>query len=1806
LSAVSTEAVTLTVAATAVSPATASDYNLSTNKTLTIAAGSTTSTGTVTITAVNNDVDGPDKEVTVSATVTGGNGVAAPSDKTLTITDDDTRTVSLALGSASISENSGSTAVTATLSAVSTEAVTLTVSATAVSPATSADFTLSANKTLTIAAGTTTSTGTVTITAVNNAVEGSDRQVTVSATVEGGNGVAAPADKTLTITDDDTRTVSLVLASSSISENGGSTAVTATLNATSTQAVTLTVSSLAVSPTVSGDFTQTGTTLTIAAGATTSTGTVTIAAVNNSVDGPDKKVTVSATASGGNDVADPSDQTLTITDDESAPTVSLVLGSSSISENGGSTAVTATLSAVSTEAVTLTVSATAVSPATSSDFSLSTNKTLTITAGATTSTGTVTITAVNNSVEGSDKEVTVSATVSGGNGVAAPSDKTLTITDDDTRTVSLVLGSSSIEEGSGSTTVTATLNAASSQAVTLTVSSSPVSPALSGDFTQSGTTLTIAAGATTSTGTVTITAGDNDTVAADKKVTVSATATGGNGVAAPSDQTLTISEDDTATLTFASTAVSVREGAKASFIVELSTTVASDVTFSWQTADGSATAGSDYTAQAATSVTLAAGSTEGILDVQTLTDSVREGDETFTVKISASNLPTGVSLGTATATATIAGTASGPRTDLPSVSLVLSSPSISENGGSSTVTATLSEASSEAVTVVVSATPKSPAVAGDFTLTGSKLQIAAGSTTSTGTVTITAVDNDVEAADKSVTVSASVSGGNGVDPPASRILTITDDDGAPTVSLALSSSSISENGGSTTVTATLSKESSQAVTVTVSAAPVSPAVAEDFTLTGSTLTIAAGATTSTGTVTITAVDNEVDAPDKEVTVSGTVSGAGGIAAPANQTLTITDDESPPGESPSTTTLAIGPASQTVAEGDSASFTVTLSQALAADVSFRCTTSDGTATGGVDYVAVAAQMDTITAGKTEFVLTLPTSGDSEEEGEETFSMTLTADDLPDGVTLGTTSVTVTITDGDQTPRAPPVPSVIVQVDPRYQTVVEGVTAEATLSLLGPEPQDMSFTLSAVEHGATAGADFAVREDATVTIAAGETEATVRVRTIEDDVLEADETFSIVFTSDDPTIGALASTITIVDDDDVTLSIGPATQAVAEGDDATVTVSLSSPVSDDVAFTWETEDRSATAGADYKAPTDGTTTIPAGGTSVTLTIPTVDDDEVEGNERFKVRLSADSLPDRCVLDETTAFVTIEDSDRVTLSVADVSVDEGDTASVAVSLSGALPTELVFGWQTADGTAVPGADYTAQPYAETAIAPGETTAILSIPTTADGLVEGDEAFAVTIEPLDLPRGVDVGATTATATIVDDDRAVLSVGPSPQTVPEGGTVHFRIEISAAVDHDMAVSWSTVGGDSEAGTDYVFASGTVTFAAGDTQGKSISVETVEDTIIEEEETFTIEIETVNSIPDGVTLGPPAEVRIGDVNRRPVADAGDDILVDPGELVTLDGSSSSDRENGTLLWLWSQTGGEPVALSDSASVNPSFTAPDQPGPVTFSLVVDDGIAASEPDHVTVTVRDAQPRFLETVDGMSYEAGRRIDPVTLPEASGGNGALAYTLESEPTGLGGLNFDPVTRVLSGTPRHAGRFTFTYRVDDADADRSLGDAAVQSFPVLVNAAAEKAVLEKTLAAFGRGTLFGAIDSIGYRFSDAPGAGVFSVAGQQVPLDDSGSTATATGSGFSSGFGQSLFGGGGGLGSGLGGGQHSGFGFGPGAFGGGFGGWSYGPGMGTPPFGGNFGLGSVEISSSPPAAPEILDRRERTARLLGGTSFV
>jgi chitinase len=91
------------------------------------------------------------------------------------------------------------------------------------------------------------------------------------------------------------------------------------------------------------------------------------------------------------------------------------------------------------------------------------------------------------------------------------------------------------------------------------------------------------------------------------------------------------------------------------------------------------------------------------------------------------------------------------------------------------------------------------------------------------------------------------------------------------------------------------------------------------------------------------------------------------------------------------------------------------------------------------------------------------------------------------------------------------------------------------------------------------------------------------------------------------------------------------------------------------------------------------------------------------------------------------------------------------------------------------------------------------------------------------------------------------------------------------------------------------------------------------------------------------------------VNNVPVANAGPDQTVDVDDVVTLTGAGSFDVNGNPLTYAWTLTTkpeGSTAALTGATTVSPTFTA-DLAGTYVASLVVNDGIANSAPDTVSV-------------------------------------------------------------------------------------------------------------------------------------------------------------------------------------------------------------------------------------------------------------
>ena len=236
----------------------------------------------------------------------------------------------------------------------------------------------------------------------------------------------------------------------------------------------------------------------------------------------------------------------------------------------------------------------------------------------------------------------------------------------------------------------------------------------------------------------------------------------------------TITNDDTAALpTLSISDVSVTEGnfgtKTATFVVTLSAAASGTVTVGYSTANGTATAGSDYVAKSGT-LTFTAGQTTKTIAVVVTGDTTVEPNETFTVNLAS---PTGATILDAQGVGTIV---NNDGAALPT--LAIGDVSVTEgNSGTTTATftATLSAAASSTVTVNY-ATANGTATAGtDYVGQSGTLTFTAGQTTKT----IAVVVNGDITVESNETFSVNLTGAVGATlADAQGVATIANDDAA--------------------------------------------------------------------------------------------------------------------------------------------------------------------------------------------------------------------------------------------------------------------------------------------------------------------------------------------------------------------------------------------------------------------------------------------------------------------------------------------------------------------------------------------------------------------------------------------------------------------------------------------------------------------------------------------------------------------------------------------------------------------------------------------------------------------------------------------------------------------------------------------------------------------------------------------------------------------------------------------------------------------------------------------------------------------
>ena len=198
--------------------------------------------------------------------------------------------------------------------------------------------------------------------------------------------------------------------------------------------------------------------------------------------------------------------------------------------------------------------------------------------------------------------------------------------------------------------------------------------------------------------------------------------------------------------------------------------------------------------------------------------------------------------------------------------------------------------------------------------------------------------------------------------------------------------------------------------------------------------------------------------------------------------------------------------------------------------------------------------------------------------------------------------------------------------------------------------------------------------------------------------------------------------------------------------------------------------------------------------------------------------------------------------TLSIEDVALPEGGEGDVTlfefrVLLSEPAPPEGVrFDLATRHGTAGD-TDYEAQDWLFLYMGEGETETSVSVAVLGDRSREQDETFFLEISNL---SGANVANSTATGTILNDDL-ITQVYARDASVREGDSgqtlVSVRIELDAALDEEVRVSYETAPGSARPGEDYVNATGDLVFAPGE-RTKTVEIAVIGDTLDEPTEYF--------------------------------------------------------------------------------------------------------------------------------------------------------------------------------------------------------------------------------------------------------------------------------------------------------------------------------------------------------------------------------
>lgn len=566
----------------------------------------------------------------------------------------------------------------------------------------------------------------------------------------------------------------------------------------------------------------------------------------------------------------------------------------------------------------------------------------------------------------------------------------------------------------------------------------------------------------------------------------------------------------------------------------------------------------------------------------------------------------------------IEGTPPSPIT--PTIAFVESGQTVDEGAGQLTILMQLTAATDK--TVSVPFTLDGTALPGvDYTVSSSPVVILPGYTT--GQVTVNIIDDDIdEDAETAVLIMGTPT--NAVKgSPVTHIINIEDNDDPPEVSFLLPDQSNPENVDSLAVLK-LSHPSSKDITVSFDTSGVA-LKGTDYTLPGSPIVIPALDTTFP--IVVDVIDDLIDEEDElfSITLTGAVNAV--LGNPQVHDYTILDNDDPPD--------VFFTWDQQV--GDETVGTMTVEVQLSVESSKDITVPlqlGGTATRDVDYTIDLTPLN-IPPGTTTASVVINVLPDLDDlEKDETIELTIFN---PTNANIGTPSKhTATITSDAVMPDA------FFATASQDSTDMDDGRLEVKILLSSAWSDDVTVPFTFVGT-ATKDLDYSVNASS-VMIPAGGASASIYVKFYDDSIDEFDETIEIIM--GDPTNANKGNpnihTITILDNDPEPYLYFTSSGQTVDEDAGTVTITAQLNVisGKDVTVPYLVFGSATEGAGDDYTITAGPLVIPAGSTSVDISVDVIDDDTIELDEDVVVTLDT---PTNAVLSSPgTHKVVIKDNE------------------------------------------------------------------------------------------------------------------------------------------------------------------------------------------------------------------------------------------------------------------------------------------------------------------------------------------------------------------------------------------------------------------------------------------------------------------------------------------------------------------------------------------------------------------------------------